>query len=130
MTMGAARRTVAAAALCGAAALLASCATAPQPAHPPSPPAVPSTAMVARLEPGSAPVAGSLSAPGGAIEVATSADGRYVFMSLEGTGAVQVSDLARALSAGFQAGGVAVGQVPAPLAPVGEAVSPGPRRSA
>jgi DNA-binding beta-propeller fold protein YncE len=80
---------------------------------------------VTRLESGSAPeVAGSLSAPGGAIEVATSADGRFVFTSLEGTSAVQVSDLARALSAGFQAGGVAVGQVPAPLAPVGEAVSP------
>lgn len=83
---------------------------------------------VARLESGSAPeVAGSLSAPGGAIEVVTSADGRFVFTSLEGTGAVQVSDLARALSAGFRADGVAVGQVPAPLAPVGEAVSPGGR---
>jgi DNA-binding beta-propeller fold protein YncE len=80
---------------------------------------------VARLESGSAPeVAGSLSAPGGAIEVVTSANGRFVFTSLEGRGAVQVSDLARALSAGFRAGGVAVGQVPAPLAPVGEAVSP------
>jgi DNA-binding beta-propeller fold protein YncE len=50
--------------------------------------------------------------------------GRFAFTSLEGTGAVQVSDLARALSAGFGASGVRVGQVPAPLAPVGEAVSP------
>ena len=80
---------------------------------------------VARLESGSAqPVVGSLSAPGGAIEVATSADGHFVFTSLEGTGAIQVSDLARALSAGFQARGVAVGRVPAAFAPVGEAVSP------
>jgi DNA-binding beta-propeller fold protein YncE len=80
---------------------------------------------VARLESGSAQaVVGSLPAPGGAIEVATSADGRYVFTSLEDTGAVQVSDLARALSAGFQARGVTVGRVPAAFAPVGEAVSP------
>jgi DNA-binding beta-propeller fold protein YncE len=80
---------------------------------------------VARLESGSAQaVVGSLPAPGGAIEVATSADGRYVFTSLEDTGAIQVSDLARALSAGFQARGVTVGRVPAAFAPVGEAVSP------
>jgi DNA-binding beta-propeller fold protein YncE len=80
---------------------------------------------VARLESGSAQaVVGSLSAPGGAIEVATSADGHFVFTSLEGTGAIQVSDLARALSAGFRARGVAVGRVPAAFAPVGEAVSP------
>jgi DNA-binding beta-propeller fold protein YncE len=80
---------------------------------------------VARLESGSAQaVVGSLPAPGGAIEVATSADGRYVFTSLEDTGAIQVSDLARALSAGFQARGVTVGRIPAAFAPVGEAVSP------
>lgn len=80
---------------------------------------------VARLESGSAQaVVGSLPAPGGAIEVATSANGRFVFTSLEDTGAVQVSDLGRALSAGFRAGGVTVGRVPAALAPVGEAVSP------
>jgi len=80
---------------------------------------------VARLESGSGqPVAGSLPAAGGAIEVATSADGHFVFTSLEGTGAVEVSDLARALSAGFRAGGVTVGRVPAAAAPVGEAVSP------
>jgi DNA-binding beta-propeller fold protein YncE len=80
---------------------------------------------VARLESGSAQaVVGSLPAPGGAIEVVTSADGRYVFTSLEDTGAVQVSDLARALSAGFGARGVTVGQVPAAFAPVGEVVSP------
>ena len=61
---------------------------------------------VARLESGSGQaVAGSLPAAGGAIEVATSADGRFVFTSLEGAGAVEVSDLARALSAGFRAGG-------------------------
>lgn len=80
---------------------------------------------VARLESGSAQaVVGSLPAPGGAIEVATSADGHYVFTSLEDTGAVQVSDLARALSAGFGAKGVTVGRIPAAFAPVGEAVSP------
>ena len=80
---------------------------------------------VGRLESGSAQaVVGSLPARGGAIEVATSSDGRYVFTSLEGAGAVQVSDLARALSAGFRAGGVTVGRVPAAFAPVGEAVSP------
>jgi DNA-binding beta-propeller fold protein YncE len=80
---------------------------------------------VARLESGSAQaVMGSLLSPGGAIEVATSSDGRYVFTSLEDTGAVQVSDLARALSAGFRARGVTVGRVPAAFAPVGEAVSP------
>ena len=79
---------------------------------------------VARLESGSAQaVVGTLPAPGGAIEVATSADGRFAFTSLEGTGAVEVSDLARALSSGFRAAGVVVGQVPTPLAPVGEAVS-------
>jgi DNA-binding beta-propeller fold protein YncE len=80
---------------------------------------------VARLESGSAgAVMGSLPAPGGAIEVATSADGHYAFTSLEDTGAVEVSDLARALSAGFQARRVTVGRVPAAIAPVGEAVSP------
>ena len=80
---------------------------------------------VARLESGSAQaVVGSLPAPGEAIEVATSADGHYVFTSLEDTGAVQVSDLARALSANFSASGVTVGRVPAAFAPVGEAVSP------
>jgi DNA-binding beta-propeller fold protein YncE len=83
---------------------------------------------VARLESGSAQaVVGSLPAPGGAIEVATSADGHYVFTSLEGTGAVQVSDLARARPAGFRASGVTVGRVPAAFAPVGEAVSPNGR---
>jgi DNA-binding beta-propeller fold protein YncE len=80
---------------------------------------------VARLESGSGQaVVGSLPAPGGAIEVAISADGRFAFTSLEGTGAVEVSDLARALSAGFRASGVTVGRVPAAFAPVGEAVSP------
>lgn len=80
---------------------------------------------VARLESGSAPeVTGRLTAPGGAIEVTTSADGRFAFTSLELTGAVQVSDLARALSAGFGASGVRAGRVPVPLEPVGEAVSP------
>jgi DNA-binding beta-propeller fold protein YncE len=80
---------------------------------------------LARLESGSAQaVVGSLPAPGGAIEVATSSDGRYAFTSLEGAGAVQVSGLARALSAGFRARGVTIGRVPAAFAPVGEAVSP------
>lgn len=80
---------------------------------------------VARLESGSGQaVAGSLPAPGGAIEVATSADGRFVFTSREYADAVEVSDLARALSAGFRTRGVTAGWVPAGLEPVGEAVSP------
>ena len=80
---------------------------------------------VARLESGSGQVvAGSLPAPDGAIEVATSMDGRFVFTSREYAEAVEVSDLARALSAGFRASAVTVGQIPAGLEPVGQAVSP------
>ena len=60
----------------------------------------------------------------GAIEVATSKDGKFVFSSLENENKVQVSNLARALSAGFRASGVEVGTIPTSLSPVGEAVSP------
>jgi DNA-binding beta-propeller fold protein YncE len=80
---------------------------------------------VAKLESGSPdPVAGALPSGSGAIEVVTSPDGRFVFTSLEGASAVEVSNLARALSAGFGARGVTIGRVPTGLAPVGEAVSP------
>jgi DNA-binding beta-propeller fold protein YncE len=83
---------------------------------------------VADLESGSPhAVVGAL--PGGAggaggIEVATSANGQFVFTSQEDTAAVEVSNLSRALSAGFSAAGVTVGRVPVSPAPVGEAVSP------
>jgi DNA-binding beta-propeller fold protein YncE len=82
---------------------------------------------VAQLESGAAdPVTGALPFSGnaGAIEVATSADGKFVFTSLEYEQAVQVSDLARALSAGFGAPRVEVGTIPTGTGPVGEAVSP------
>lgn len=82
---------------------------------------------VTQLESGAAdPVAGTLPFSGnaGAIEVATSKDGKFVFTSLENENKVQVSDLARALSAGFRASGVEVGTIPTSLSPVGEAVSP------
>jgi DNA-binding beta-propeller fold protein YncE len=82
---------------------------------------------VAKLESGAPdPVAGTLpfSGDAGAIEVATSKDGKFIFTSLEYKHAVQVSDLARALSAGFGARGVEAGTVPTGPGPVGEAVSP------
>ena len=82
---------------------------------------------VAQLESGDLnPLVGALPFSGnaGAIEVATSRDGKFVFTSLEFENKVQVSDLAKALSAGFRAPGVEVGTIPTGLSPVGEAVSP------
>jgi hypothetical protein len=72
-------------------------------------------------------VLGELAAPArgraGAIEVTTSPDSRYAFVSLEGAGQIAVFDLAKALARGFGAGAY-VGAVPTQLAPVGLAMSP------
>jgi 6-phosphogluconolactonase (cycloisomerase 2 family) len=71
-------------------------------------------------------VLGSLSsagASGGAIEVAVSRDGGFAFVSLEGSGAIAVFNLRRALASHFRTAGF-VGDVPAGIAPVGLAVSP------
>jgi len=59
----------------------------------------------------------------GAIEVAASADGRFAFVSLEGSSRVAVFNLSRALTAGFARADF-VGTIPVGLAPVGMAVSP------
>ena len=84
---------------------------------------------VAGLESGSSRVlAGALPLTGGgAIAVAVSANGRFAFTSLENSASVEVSNLSRALSAGFNASGVSVGRVPTGRAPVGAAVSPNGR---
>jgi DNA-binding beta-propeller fold protein YncE len=62
-------------------------------------------------------------AAGGAIEVATSRDGRFAFVSLEGSGKIAVFNLKQALASHFRTSGF-VGDVPAGVAPVGLAVSP------
>ncbi len=68
--------------------------------------------------------AGSAGRPaGGAIEVAASPDGRFAFVSLEGSGQIAVFDLQRALASHFRTAGF-VGDVPTGVAPVGLAVSP------
>jgi 6-phosphogluconolactonase (cycloisomerase 2 family) len=84
---------------------------------------------VARAEHGS-PRAflGDLSPPrsqfgAGAIEVASSADGRFAFVSDEGGGRVEVYNLGVALAHHFRTSGY-VGAVPVGMAPVGLAVSP------
>lgn len=81
----------------------------------------------ARAEQGRAgAVLGELRAPGGeggAIEVATSRDGRFVFVSLEAEGRLAVFNLAAALAHQFR-GSDFVGEIPMGLAPVGMAVSP------
>jgi DNA-binding beta-propeller fold protein YncE len=80
-----------------------------------------------RAEQGSAgAVLGQLAAPGGgggAIEVATSADGRFAFVTLEGTGRMAVFNLATALADHFH-GSSLLGEVPLGIAPVGMALSP------
>ena len=83
---------------------------------------------VARAERGSArAVAGTLSSRGGgAIEVALSPDGRFAFVTLEGSADAAVFNLARALGHGFGASDF-VGDIPLHQAPVGMAVSPGGR---
>jgi DNA-binding beta-propeller fold protein YncE len=60
---------------------------------------------------------------GGAIEVAVSRDGRFAFVSLEGSQKVAVFNLQQALASHFRTSGF-VGDVPAGIAPVGLAVSP------
>ena len=74
---------------------------------------------------GTGPLLGTLSGPdgAGAIEVAVSPDGRFAFVSLEGSAAIAVFDLRLALTRGFGASGF-VGTIPVGLAPVGLAVSP------
>ena len=81
---------------------------------------------VSRAESGAAgAVLGTLSAPtgSGAIEVTTSPDGRFAFVSLEDSAAIAVFNLQRALARGFGAADF-VGTIPAGMAPVGVAVSP------
>ena len=88
---------------------------------------------VARAESGAASaVLGTLAAPGGAaqgalsasaIEVATSRDGRYAFVTLEYDQRAAVFDLAGAVSRGFGSADY-VGSIPLGQAAVGLAVSP------
>ena len=74
------------------------------------------------------PVLGALADQGrGTIEAVFSADDRFVFISDENSSAISVFDLGRALARGFSAPGVAVGQVPVDIAPVGLALSPNGR---
>ena len=73
-------------------------------------------------------VLGTLSSSGGgpadgAIEVATSRDGRFAFVSLEDSQKIAVFNLQQALASHFRTTGF-VGDVPAGVAPVGLAVSP------
>jgi DNA-binding beta-propeller fold protein YncE len=82
---------------------------------------------VSRAEKGSpGAVIGTLTDPqggAGAIEVAVSADGRYAFVTQEGSERAAVFNLHRALTQGFS-GTDYVGAIPLGLAPVGMAVSP------
>lgn len=74
-------------------------------------------------------VLGRLRAPNGgagAIEVATSADGRFAFVTLEGAGRMAVFNLAAAVAGHFRASEF-IGSVPLGLAPVGMALSPNGR---
>jgi DNA-binding beta-propeller fold protein YncE len=66
---------------------------------------------------------GRSAASGGAFEVAGSADGRFVFVSLESAGKVAVFDLRAALAGGFGARSL-VGTIRLGTAPVGLAASP------
>jgi DNA-binding beta-propeller fold protein YncE len=71
------------------------------------------------------PVLGVLADKGfGTIEAAFSADDRFLFVSDESSSAISVFDLGEALERGFSAPGVAVGQVPVDIAPVGLALAP------
>lgn len=87
---------------------------------------------VARAESGAADaVLGTLAQPGqqggpGAIEVTTSPDGRFAFVSIEYGDRVAVYDLAAALAHHFSASGY-VGSIPLGQAVVGMAVSPNGR---
>jgi DNA-binding beta-propeller fold protein YncE len=62
-------------------------------------------------------------AAGGAIEVATSPDDRFAFVSLEDSSEIAVFNLQQALASGFRTSGF-VGDIPAGIAPVGLAVAP------
>jgi DNA-binding beta-propeller fold protein YncE len=91
---------------------------------------------VARLERGGRdPVLGLLSTPGpqavsqledGAVEVVTSPDDRYAFVTLENVGQISVFDLRAALADGFRGSGY-VGSISLGLGPVGMAISPNRR---
>lgn len=82
---------------------------------------------VARAEQGGAnPILGTLSSPGadaGAIDVVTSPDDAYAFVTLEGRGVIAVFDLRAALARGFRGAGY-VGAVSVGIAPLGIAISP------
>jgi DNA-binding beta-propeller fold protein YncE len=84
---------------------------------------------VARAEAGDAhAVLGTLAAPAaghlaGAIEVTSSPDGRYAFVSVEDSAVVTVYNLHSALADGFR-GSSYIGSIPLGVAPVGMAVSP------
>jgi len=60
---------------------------------------------------------------GGAIEVTTSPDGRFAFVSMESRESIAVYNLRRALSSGFSRADF-VGYIPVGIAPVGVTVSP------
>lgn len=87
---------------------------------------------VARAESGAKDaVLGTLKAPGsrlggGAIEVASSRDGKYAFVSLEDAREIAVYRLASAIASHFKKPAY-VGAIPVGLAPVGLAVSPNGR---
>ena len=69
-------------------------------------------------------VVGTLASDGhGSIEVAVTTDGRFAFVSLEGSGGLAVFNLATALSQGFGPNDF-IGIVPLGEAPVGLAISP------
>lgn len=77
------------------------------------------------LHRGASLVRGVLSDRGfGTIEAAFSAHGSYLFVSDEDTQTVSVFNVAKALHDGFSSPGVAVGEVPVGLAPVGMTLSP------
>ncbi len=82
---------------------------------------------VARAERGSAaPLLGTLSIDGrhdGAIEVITSPDDRFAFVTLEDSDEIAVYDLHEALSSDFRTSGF-VGTIPLGASPVGMAISP------
>jgi DNA-binding beta-propeller fold protein YncE len=66
---------------------------------------------------------GGAGSSGGAIEVTSSPDGRYAFVSVEYGDAVAVYELHAALASGFRSSGY-VGSIPLGQGVVGEAVSP------
>jgi DNA-binding beta-propeller fold protein YncE len=76
-------------------------------------------------EGGAQAVLGTLTSPvgSGAIEVAVSRDGRYLFVSMETSDQVAVFNLAKAVASHFGSD-TYVGSVPTQVAPVGLAVSP------